>query len=103
MNSSEEEELALFTFVLIDDESRAERKKKRKHRFWIREIYKQRDKQGVFSNLLRELRLGDREFFQVRQFYNIITQYFLYILVTRVLTENYLTIFKVPENDPESV
>ena len=27
MNSSEEEELALFTFVLIDDESRAERKK----------------------------------------------------------------------------
>ena len=59
----EEEELALFTFVLIDDESRAERKKKRKHRFWIREIYKQRDKQGVFSNLLRELRLGDRENF----------------------------------------
>ena len=57
MNSSEEEEVALFTFVLIDDESRAERKKKRKHRFWIREIYKQR----VFSNLLRELRLGDRE------------------------------------------
>ena len=63
MNSSEEEELALFTFVLIDDESRAERKKKRKHRFWIREIYKQRDKQGVFLNLLRELRLGDRENF----------------------------------------
>ena len=54
MNSSEEEELALHTFVLIDDEHRVERKKKRKHRFWIREIYKQRDQQGVFSNLLRE-------------------------------------------------
>ena len=33
MNSSEEEELALFTFVLIDDESRAERKKKKKTSF----------------------------------------------------------------------
>ena len=63
MNSSEEEELALLTFVLIDDEHKVERKKKRKHRFWIREIYKQRDQQGVFSNLLRELRLGDRENF----------------------------------------
>lgn len=63
MDSSEEEELALLTFVLIDEEHRVERKKKRRHRFWIREIYKQRDKQGVFSHLLRELRLGDRENF----------------------------------------
>jgi len=63
-----EEELALLTFVLIDDVHKVERKKKRKHRFWIREIYKKRDQQRAFSNLLRELRLGDREFYQVRIF-----------------------------------
>ena len=63
MDSSEEEELALLAFVLIDEGHETERKKRRKHRFWVREIFKQRDQQGVFSNLLRELRLGDRENF----------------------------------------
>ena len=39
------------------------KKKKRKYGFWVREIYKKRKEQGVFSNLLRELRLDDREYF----------------------------------------
>ena len=63
MDSSEEEELALLGIILIDDEEKERKKKKRKHRFWVREIYRQREQQGVFSNLIRELRLGDREYF----------------------------------------
>ena len=75
MGSSEEEELALFGFVLIMDDDG--KKKKKKHRFWIREIYKKREEQGVFSNLLRELRLDDREyFFTLIFFFGVI---FLYI------------------------
>ena len=61
MDSSEEEELALLGFALIMNDGK--KKKKREHRFWVRDIYKKREEQGVFSNLLRELRLGDREYF----------------------------------------
>ena len=64
MDSSEEEELALVGFTLIMDDD-GKTKKKRKHRFWVRKIYKKREEQGVFSNVLRELRLDDRVFFQV--------------------------------------
>ena len=62
MDSSEEEELALlwFTLIMNDDEKN---KKKREHRFWVRDIYKKREEQGVFSNLVHELRLGDKKYF----------------------------------------
>ena len=60
MDSLEEEELALLGFPLIMD---GDGKKKKKRKFWVREIYKKREEQGVFSNLLRELRLDDREYF----------------------------------------
>ena len=59
-SSSEEDELALLGFFLVDEEKR---KKVRKHRFWVRQILVERDRQGVFNNLLRELQFGDREYF----------------------------------------
>ena len=62
MDSSEEEELALLGFALIMDDD-GKKKKKRKYRFWVCEIYKKREEQGVFSYLLRELQLDDREYF----------------------------------------
>ena len=37
--------------------------KKRKHLFWVRELFKNRVKQGVFSTLVQEMMLFDREFF----------------------------------------
>ena len=60
MYSAEEEELFLLGFVLMGDKRKKEKTKKR--RFWVREIFHQRERQGVFSNLLRELQLGDREY-----------------------------------------
>ena len=30
---------------------------------WVRQIYKQREKSGIFHNLVREMALGDREFY----------------------------------------
>ena len=62
MDSSEEEELALLGLALIMDGD-GKKKKKRKHRLWVREIYKKREKQGAFSNLLSELRLDDKDYF----------------------------------------
>ena len=35
----------------------------RKHRFWVREIFKNRLQFGSFHTLVQELRLHDREFF----------------------------------------
>ena len=58
MDSFEEEELFLLKFILVDD-----KRKKQKRRFWVREIFRQRERQGVFSNLLCELQLGDREYY----------------------------------------
>ena len=37
--------------------------KKRKHMFWVRELFKNRLKQGAFSSLVQEMMLFDREFF----------------------------------------
>ena len=62
MDSSEEEELALLVFALIMNDD-GKKKKKRENRFCVSDIYKKREEQGVFSNLLRELRPGDREYF----------------------------------------
>ena len=42
---------------------REQQKNKRKHRFWIREIFKNRQNFGTFHTLVQELRLHDREFF----------------------------------------
>ena len=61
MDAFEEEELFLIGFILLDDERK--KKKTKKSRFWVREIFRQRERQGVFSNLLRELQLGDREYY----------------------------------------
>ena len=39
------------------------KKKTKKRRFWVGEIFRQRERLGIFSNLLRELQLGDREYY----------------------------------------
>ena len=61
MDSSEEEELFLMGFILLDDK----RKKKitKKRRFCVCEIFHQRERQRVFSNLLHEIQPGDRKYY----------------------------------------
>ena len=62
MESFEGEELALPGLVLIGDDDK-KRKRKRKHEFWVRPTYQQCEQLGAFATLVRELRLGDREYF----------------------------------------
>ena len=38
-------------------------KARKKRIIWVRQIYKQREKSGIFHNLVREMVLGDREFY----------------------------------------
>lgn len=61
MDLSEEKELFLLGFILLDDKRK--KKKTKKGRFWVGGIFRQSEKQVVFSNLLRELRLGDKEYY----------------------------------------
>ena len=61
MDSSEEEEIALLSVILFNNKSR--RKQKKKRRFWVRQVFQHREEHGVFSNLVTELQLGDREYY----------------------------------------
>ena len=61
MDLSEEKELFLLGFILLDDKRK--KKKTKKDRFWVGVIFRQSEKQGVFSNLLRELQLGDKKYY----------------------------------------
>ena len=61
MDSFEEEELFLLGFILLTDKRK--KKKTKKRRLWVCEMFCQRERQGVFSNLLRELQLGGREYY----------------------------------------
>ena len=51
-------------------------KNPKKRRFWVREIFCQRERQGMLSNLLRELQLGDREYYFKYLFHNVFTSVF---------------------------
>ena len=42
---------------------RIQRKKRKKHRFWVRAIFKERRRYGAYHTLVQELRMFDREFF----------------------------------------
>ena len=61
MDLSEEKELFLLGIILLDDKRK--KKKTKKDRFWVGGIFRQSEKQGVFSNLLRELQLGDKKYY----------------------------------------
>ena len=60
-----EEQLLLWALLVIILRRRRRRTnlKRRRKRFWVRDIYQRRAAQGEYANLVRELRLGDREFY----------------------------------------
>ena len=60
MDSSEEEKLFPLGFILLD--GKRKKKKTKKRRLLVCKIFRQRERQGVFSNL-RELQLGNGEYY----------------------------------------
>ena len=58
-------------FILLDDKRK---KKTKKRRFRVREIFRERP--GVFSNLHREFQLGDSEYYFKYIFNNFFTSVF---------------------------
>ena len=53
----------LVIYILRLRRRRNTRKTIRPKRFWVREVYRRRQSQGEFNNLVRELRGGDRELY----------------------------------------
>ena len=59
---ADDNEIFLFAVLVIYVlRLRRRRNAKRPKRFWMREVYRRRQSQGEFNNLVRELRGGDRE------------------------------------------
>ena len=54
--------LYLFAVLLVKHR-RKKRSKNCSRNMWVREIFKNRQNLGEYSNLVRELELGDREFY----------------------------------------
>ena len=56
----EDEELGmlLYSVILMNQNTR---KKSKPQRFWVKPLYLERKKKGVYRNLLQEMRLVDRE------------------------------------------
>ena len=54
--------LCIVLLVLfLSRRARAREKRAKGHRFWVREIFRQRQRFGCYHTLVQELRLGDRE------------------------------------------
>jgi len=62
-----EDEDILFTIGYLILKRRIRKKKEReaqkKRKMWVREIYNQRNKSGIYHNLVQEMALGDRELY----------------------------------------
>ena len=55
--------VAIYLVVLAVVRWRRDRKLIRKHRFWVREIFRKREELGMYGTLVPELRIHDREYF----------------------------------------
>ena len=62
-SSGDEFDDMILMFMLLRRRKRRLRlqKKKKKRKMWVRDIFKGREKQGVYNNLVQEMHLGDRE------------------------------------------
>ena len=52
----------LFLLIALT-RSRSRKIKRKKHRFWVREIFKLGEKLGAYYTLVQEMRLQDRQYF----------------------------------------
>ena len=58
MSDSEEEDILFLQLVIL---FRMKKKKERKRKKWARELFRNREEKGAFNNLVREMKLADRE------------------------------------------
>ena len=58
----DEDVLLALAFIMMRRKRRREKHGKVRS-MWVRDIYRQRDEYSVHHTLVRELQLGDREFF----------------------------------------
>ena len=61
-DSSEDEfDDMMMMLILLKRRKKRLQIKKKKRKMWVREIFQGRKNQGVYNNLVQEMRLGDRE------------------------------------------
>ena len=61
METSDLEDIALFSMFLMIHRISKRRNSGKKRRFWVRQLFKQREQCGVFNSLIQEMRFMDRE------------------------------------------
>ena len=55
--------LAAYILLKRSIQRKKDEKARKKITIWVRQIYKQREVSGIFHKFVREMALGDREFY----------------------------------------
>ena len=63
MDDLDDEEVLYLTAYLLLRKKIKKKKLSKNRNIWVRQIYKERGRYGIFHNLVREMELGDREFY----------------------------------------
>ena len=63
INMDDEEAMIFLSYILLKRRfhRKAERKAQKKRSLWVRQIYRQWEKSGIYYTLVQEMPLGDRE------------------------------------------
>lgn len=85
----EEGEVALLCLLICDD---GKRRKKRKQKYWVRNVFLKQSEFGTFSTLVNEMRLTDWEYYfkNILNFNLTIIDYFLYKKMSSYFWVRYL-------------
>ena len=60
MSDSEGKDILFLQLVVLFI---MQKKKRRKRKIWVRELFRKREEKGVSSNLIQKMKLADRECF----------------------------------------
>lgn len=85
----EEGEVALLCLLICDD---GKRRKNRKRKYWVRNVFLKQSEFGTFSTLVNEMRLTDWEYYfkNILNFDLTIIDYFLYKKMSSYFCVRYL-------------
>lgn len=95
MESSSEEEFLVVSAICADVEQQERKKnqvKRRKHRFWVHDIFKKRKEYGEFHHLFPDLLKDDAKFFQ----YFRMSQHKFFELLNKLRYSKKYTPFREP-------